>query len=326
MSEHFAEYGAAYEKLLNPDVATEERPTEEVATEDAPVQEAQTAEETVTEQVAEPEGVSEQPKPDQLYTIKVRGKEKKVNEDDLIRLAQMGDDYSYHMSQLKARAEEFDVLTPLTEQFKSSPEFRNYVANFGKQNQQQPAQVDDPVEQFKREIVQEALREIQPKVEAPIAQLAQQNQQAMILARIQADDPTGEVQKEMRAYVDAFDGHLEYVNLPNGQRVVDPRRSYGPKFREYMALDNDPREFMSTYMRCKESVLSRKSQAQTPPATANPQSRTVSSKAPVLEGGGVEAQGLGAKQSKELRKTIRNRALSGDLTAAGQYYDLLFSK
>lgn len=328
MEMDYASVGAAYEKALNPEAEVKEvqpeQPAEQVVTE--PVQQdEQVVEEK--EQVAETETPQEQPQ-FETYTIKVNGKEKVVNRDELISLAQKGDDYSYRMEQLKAKALEFDALTPIAEALKTNPEFRAYIAQFGKTQPptQQPQAADDPVEQFKREIIAEALREIQPKVEQPLQQIQAQNQSAQILARVQIDDPDGAVRQEMQSYVDSLPGHIEFVTLPNGQKRIDPARSFGAKLREYMVLDSNPQEFMATYARCKEAVISRKSQAKTSPASANTTTRTVSTKAPVLEGAGAEVKDSSAATAKQRRQELRNRALSGDLAAAGALYDMISTR
>jgi hypothetical protein len=131
------------------------------------------------------------------------------------------------------------------------------------------------------------------------------------------------VQKEMWNYVNSLDGHIEFVTLPNGEQRLDPRNSYGPKAREYMALDSDPNEFIATYTRIKERVKKPVSQP-TPPSSV--QSRTVATKAPVLEGGGGDAPAPSAETRKKAIASLRSRALQGDFAAAGKLYDLIQSR
>lgn len=64
------------------------------------------------EQEATP-GSESQPAEQELYTIKVQGKERKVTLDELIKLAQMGDDYTRKTQQLGVLRELGDLLVKL---------------------------------------------------------------------------------------------------------------------------------------------------------------------------------------------------------------------
>jgi hypothetical protein len=74
---------------------------EEAEAVEAPEEEALTQQEdTSQEEETKPE-VKEEPKAEKLYKLKVKGKEKEVGEDQLIALAQQGEDYNLKMANLK---------------------------------------------------------------------------------------------------------------------------------------------------------------------------------------------------------------------------------
>lgn len=322
--EDFAEYGKRLAEIESGVSSNPVSDESEAAVEAQPQSEVVETEQTETEQVTEttqPEQVQPLEDKPQLHKIKVNGKEKEVPYEDLLALAQKGDDYSYRMEQLRAQRLELDAYKPFVDALQN-PQFREYVASFGKQ--QQPVS-DDPVDQFREEIKQRVLEELKPRVEQPVQQLQQQVIASQIQARVESDDPDHSIRKEMWNYVNSLPGHLEFIPMPDGSRRIDPSRSNGAKFREYMALDTNPQEFVATYSMFRDRVKNSAPQ-QTQPVQQQAKPTAVTTRAPILEGAGAEVQESGAQTKRQEMQRLRDRAMGGDLAAAGRLLEITQSK
>ena len=327
--ENFAEYGARLAEIESGNVQPVEATQEREAVETLPqtpdhVEEPQEVESPAP--VAEtPDGAQDEPATEApktpLHKLKVNGKEKEVTYDDLVALAQKGDDYSYRMEQLRAKAMELEAAKPFVDALTQNQAFREYVAQFGK-NQPPAAPVsDDPVEQFRAEIAQQVLNQIKPQVEAPIQQVQQRVIESQIINHVKADDPDGSVRAEVKNFLSSLPGHLDMVKLPDGREVPHPATSSGLAFETWQRMNADPQMFMSVYASCKERVKAKP--AATPQPTGKP--TAVTTRAPILEGGGPEQVDAASRTRRQEMQALRDRAQSGDLAAAGKILDMIQS-
>ncbi len=199
------------------------------------------------------------------------------------------------------------------------PAFRAHVLGFGQQQQQENNQQgteqppEDPLEFIEWKAKQAALQELAPRLEQMQKQFtASQRKQRIDMAKstIQQDD------------------YYPAVHQAIAQEVKDVADRFGEDEarRLYARLDADPDFYMRRYQALREGVV----KAAQKPDVANsmtaseaaetlPKGRTVTERAPVLEGAGGNAQvNEATARRKEARKRVR--AFKGSLTDIGELF------
>jgi len=257
------------------------------------------AEEEPQEAADEPEAEEDaEPESGQKYVIKWQGQEKEVTQEELISLAQQGFDYT---KKTQALAEERDQLAPyqgLAKQIQANPHLAQQIAAImaGQQPQQEPKApekptFDDPIEQLKWEMKQEAIAEVRKEL-IPI-----HRQQALtqIRTQLQADPDYREV-------------HQQIVEMVKAQPPAVQRNLY-------LQLDQDPQAYMEAFQHFKNIKAQKGAEAtnQEPPKPKPVQKQT---HAPILEAGGVAPQEavISKAQTERITKMKAKALRSGDPT------------
>lgn len=258
---------------------------------EAPEPEPVKAEEPKAEPKEEPQPPKEK--------IKWQGQEVEMTLDEIKNLAQQGYDYTKKMQELQARVA---PLEGLKKRIDEDPGFAAHIATYFKGQQpeaQKAPQFDDPIDQLKWEIKQEAVREVEEKYLKPVRehqqQLTHQQRLQMVRSQVQADPQYADVQQAIQTYVSSLPPAL--------QRTT------------YLQLDQDPASYMEAYQHFKSRLAKTEQPKAEPPKTVQKAER-----APILESSGTTQP---ASQTSEKRKQIerlKTKALrSGDPVAIADW-------
>jgi hypothetical protein len=199
------------------------------------------------------------------------------------------------------------------------PAFRAHVLGFGQQTQQENNQQgteqppEDPLEFIEWKAKQAALQELAPRMEQMQRQFTASQQKQRI------DTAKATIQQ---------DEHYQAVHQAIAQEVKDVAERFGEDEarRLYARLDADPDFYMRRYNALREGVVKAAQKPDVPGAMtatevagAMPKGRTVTERAPVLEGAGGSAQ---ANESTARRREARKRvrAFKGSLTDIGELF------
>jgi hypothetical protein len=285
--------GAAVEGLVGS--ILEPKPAEEPKTEVREVETEAPAPEPAKDE--EPKA-KEEPQPPK-EKIKWQGQEVELSLDEMKNLAQQGYDYTKKMQELQARVA---PLEGLKKRIDEDPGFAAHIAGYFNRGQQPEAQApkfEDPIDQLKWEIKQEAVREVEEKYLRPVRehqqQLTHQQRLQMVRSQVQADPQYAEVQQSIQSYVSSLPPAL--------QRTT------------YLQLDQDPNSYMEAFQHFKSRLAKTEQPKAEPPKTVQKAER-----APILESSGTTQP---TSQSAEKRKQIerlKTKALrSGDPIAISEW-------
>ncbi len=240
-----------------------------------------------TEPTTEPDG--EEP---EKYTIKWQGQDKEVTQAELLDLAQKGFDYTQKTQTL---AEERNRLAPyegLATLIKSDPVKAAQIAAIlsGQVSQKPPDKptFDDPIEQLKWEVKQEAKAEFQEEMQRNIAPLHRQQALNQVKQQVQADPDYQEV-------------HAKIVEMVKAQPPALQKAMF-------LQLDQDPATYVEAFQHFKNLKAAK------PTTTEPPKPVKKDTHAPILEAGGVAApEGIEGKAKAERITKMKAKALrSGD--------------
>lgn len=254
-------------------------------------------------------GQEQASQPQQTFKIKVQGQEKEVTQEDIIRLAQQGDDYSIKMQNLNAERMRLESVQPLAQAWEQDPAFRQHVMQYQQQAQvgQMPGQPpmqeqplpDDPIEAIKEEAAREAVARFE----------AMQQEQARTQ---QAHAYTTRIQQAQHAV----------ANDEMRSKVMDELNKIAPQGSALRhRFNNDPDLFFPEYVRTRNQLIANRQAPQQPRVPATPQPKVVTPHAPILESGGGEVP-VDQPSKKERAKALREKASGGDFRAAGKLFDL----
>ncbi|WP_421901301.1 hypothetical protein [Maridesulfovibrio sp.] len=232
------------------------------------------------------------------FRIKVQGVEKEISQDDLIRLAQMGDDYHIKMRHLNDERMRLESMRPLMQAWENDPAFRQHVMQYQKgcapHESSAPHEAplpEDPIEAFKEETIRETIERIA---------VYQQQQMKKVLEHAYAR----RIESAQQAI--AADELRESVMAE--MKKIAPE---GSVLRE--RFNNDPQLFFSSYVQTRNSLMG-----------AGQGKKSLSKKetsvAPILERCGSDVPG-GQPSRKERARVLKEKA-AGDFKAAGQLFDL----
>jgi hypothetical protein len=244
------------------------------------------------------EGADEPDEPDK-YTIRWQGQDKEVTQAELLDLAQKGFDYT---QKTQALAQERDNLAPmqgLATLLKSDPIKAAQIAAIlsGQAPQAQPTKqtFDDPIEQLKHEMKNEALTELRREMQQNLAPMQRQQVLNQVKMQVQSDPDFQEIHAQIIEMVKA--------QPPSIQKTL------------YLQLDQDPSAYLETFQHLKDK-RSQKPETKEPPKPVKKESR-----APILEAGGVEApQGIESKAKTERISKLKVKALrEGNPTAIADW-------
>jgi hypothetical protein len=232
----------------------------------------------------------------ETYTIKWQGQEKEVTQEELLDLAQKGFDYTKKTQDLALERDNLAPYVGLANRIKADPVLATKIADIiaGKQPEPPPLEkkFDDPIDQLKWEIKQEALADARKEIQ--LAAEPMQRMQALnaIKAEIQRDPD------------------YEVVH----QQIIDMVASQPPSIQKtlYLQLDQDPNAYMEAFQHFKNQV---------PKATPVPKPLKTQTHAPILESGGVTApEGIESKAKIERISKMKAKALrSGDPTSVADW-------
>ncbi|WP_319583943.1 hypothetical protein [uncultured Pseudodesulfovibrio sp.] len=199
------------------------------------------------------------------------------------------------------------------------PAFRAHVLGFGNQQQQEQQQQgieqppEDPLEFIEWKAKQAAMQELAPRIEQMQQQFTASQQKQRV------DTAKALIQR---------DEHYTTVHQAIAQEVKDVAERFGEDEarRLYARLDADPDFYMRRYNALREGIVKAAQKPDVPGAMtatevagAMPKGRTVTERAPVLEGAGGSAQ---ANESTARRREARKRvkAYKGSLTDIGELF------
>jgi hypothetical protein len=236
-----------------------------------------------------PEPEEETDEEPEKYTIKWQGQDKEVTQAELFDLAQKGFDYT---SKTQALASERDQLSPyvgLANILKSDPLKAQQIAAIISGQAQPPPQAqkqfDDPIEQLKWETKQEALAEIRQELANQLTPLHRQQVLNQVRQQVQSDPDYKEV-------------HASIIEMVKSQPPAIQKAMY-------LQLDQDPASYVEAFQFYKERL-------QKPATTPLPKPIKTTSRAPILESGGVdttegvEGRAKADRVSKQKAKAFRS--------------------
>ena len=253
--------------------------------------------EEVTEEVKEetqeatPEPEKEEAEEPDKFTIKWQGEEKEVTQDELIELAQKGFDYTKKTQDLAAERDNLAPYVGLANQIKARPELAQKIAELLTGTQQTPVS-DDPVDQFKHELKQEATAIADKKIKEALDPI---QKQVIINA----------VKTEVRRDPDFDKIQAEIVNLIKSQP---------PVLQDQLArrLNEDIPTYLDTFQFIKKKLATE---------AVKPTPVKKETKTPILEAGGVETPQMADNKAKTERiSKMKAKALrSGDPSEIGKW-------
>lgn len=312
-----------------PDPEPEEREEDPEPEEDGEVAE---------EEPAEEEPAEEKPSDEPLVTIKVKGEERQVTQEELIALAQKGEDYTQKTQALAEREKKVTGYEGLVGLVDTDPNFRKYLKDYGKPAPDQPAPApvitvdsgqapEDPVERVKWEAKQEVLKELTPVIDS----LKQEVQ--TVKAGVAQVGPA------LKRDVDPF-GQITHQALHNYIATL-PEAAGRALYNEW---DQSAEAYEEAYAWMREKVIEQHEALNASPgAEENPEAiaqekevkkaakqkgkveKKVKERAPILEqsgGAAVEASAADrGKQVKNLQNRIKNQEY--DPHDVGALFDLI---
>jgi hypothetical protein len=208
----------------------------------------------------------------------------------------------------------------IMQMMENNPSFRAHVVSFGQQQQQQENNQqgteqppEDPLEFIEWKAKQAAMQELTPRLEKMQQQFTASQQQQ------RRDTAKALIQR---------DEHYPAVHQAIAQEVKDVAERFGEEEarRLYSRLDSDPDFYMRRYQAIRDGVVKAAQKQEAPgDKTATevtgtvPKGRTVTERAPVLEGAGSSAQANEVTaRRREARKRVR--AYKGSLTDIGELF------
>lgn len=209
---------------------------------------------------------------------------------------------SQELSELQRKAESLGAVGTLLEQ---NPEFRQYVANFGRnpQQQEQPAEQplpEDPIEALKEQAKREAKAEIMAELGPQFEQQRQvQGRQAM----------------EMAISGARSDPDFQAIDVAMGDRIAEIARTDFARAQQIrQTLLSDPIAYQQAFSETKKHLSTTKK--------TEPTKKTVTPHAPRLQGRGAEPQTPRSK--KQRMEDAQNRLVASggrDGSAIGDILD-----
>lgn len=209
----------------------------------------------------------------------------------------------------------------IMQMMETNPSFRAHVVNFGQQQQQQPENnqqgteqpPDDPLEYIKWATEQAVMQKLTPR----IGEMEQQFSASQQKQRV--DTAKAIIQR---------DEHHQTVHQAIAQEVKEVADKFGEDEarRLYTLLDTDPDFYMRRYNAIREDIVKATQKPEGPDGKAAstaaadmPKGRTVTERAPILEGAGGSAQANEVTaRRREARKRVR--AYKGTLTDIGELF------
>ena len=235
------------------------------------------------------------------HVIKWQGQDKEVSQDELITLAQQGYDYTQKTQALATERDNLAPIQGLATILRNDPLKAAQIAAIisGQAPIQTPVDTkptfDDPIEQLKWEVKQEAKAEFQKEMQQQIVPMQRMQVLNQVKAQIQIDPDYKEVH----------------------QAIVDSIKAQPPAIQKtmYMQLDQDPAAYMDAFQFHKQALATKKT-ATTATTASPPTPIKKETHAPILESGGVSPpDGIESKAKQERISKQKAKALrSGDPT------------
>lgn len=214
--------------------------------------------------------------------LKVDGevKELEIDETEEKELLQKGLHYTKEMQSLREKERSLSPYEALIKQLQTDPALNQHIAGYfakGKETEKAPT-FDDPIEQLKYEIKQEARKEILGEIKKDFVEpMSRQQVLNSVAAKVQADPMFNEIQGEIINYIKA--------QPPSIGRTLA------------MQLDQDPAAYLEVFTATKERL------SKTEKKTEIPKPVKKEEKAPILESGGsVQPVPSDAKKKEKIDK------------------------
>jgi hypothetical protein len=315
------------------------RPAEEPEPDETQVEPAEEpeVEEPAAEDAAEEEPAvepQEEPPAPETVKIKVQGEELELTQEQLIELAQKGEDYTRKTQALSEREKRLTGYEGLIGLANSDPKFRQYLQTYDANAPVETAEPEpvvddtppeDPVERVKWEAKKEALAELQPTIDALKQEISTVRQSVQTKStQIKRDvDPLGEITHK------AMHGYLESLPPQAAQALYEKWDTDAQAYEEgYQWMRGVVAErYAATQEANANAEPSESTPAATPEPVAKPKKVTRKTKevAPLLESSGaahVEKNQAGkAKTIKTLQNRIKNQEY--DPRDVGDLFDLI---
>lgn len=197
-----------------PDEAKEEPAEEPEVKEPA----AEDAGEPVVDHAADPAEPQEEPPAPETVKIKVQGEEMELTHEQLVEMAQKGEDYTRKTQALSEREKRLTGYEGLINLANTDPKFRQYLQEFDRSAPAKPdapveevvvddTPPEDPVERVKWEAQKETLKAVAPMIDGLRQEIATVKQEVTKVApQLKRDvDPLGEVtHKAMFGYLESL--------------------------------------------------------------------------------------------------------------------------
>lgn len=238
--------------------------------------------------------------------------------------------FQKRQEQVASKQRELEVWGEFHKRLSSDPQYWNHVFHkydpqTAGQEQQPPQQgkptkeepPEDPIEAVEWRAVQKAKQEFNDTLRQRDQRHALGEQQRIMQQAQQQmqEDPDREaVFNRMGEYIETLPGDVVFHTLPNGQQVLDEKKSWGPRARETMLMLQNPLEMAQMFFYTKRQLGEGQGQPQQeekPSRQAGPVRRET--KAPLLEDGGqsVPTRGGAANRQKKISQ-LHKRITSGD--------------
>ncbi len=241
--------------------------------------------------------------------IKHDGQEYEVNEDELVRLAQQGYDYTAKTQRLAEKERSLAPLEGLAKTIESDPAFAAYLREYfvrGKaQEQEKEPELDDPIEKLRHGLKKEITETFRKELTEKERQLSHQLTLVKIKQEVEKDPDYQDVTKMM---VD----HIRSLPEPTGKMV-------------FLQWDQDPDAYIKAFSHYKTVVSALK---KAKPAESAEQKNNIppeavtrrEEKAPILEStGGPPPPDKAAERRKHLSKLKAKALRSGDPNALADW-------
>ena len=312
-----------------PEEPAEEPEVKEPAAEDAG--------EPVVEPTVTPVEPQEEPPAPETVKIKVQGEELELTQEQLVELAQKGEDYTRKTQALSEREKRLTGYEGLIGLANSDPKFRQYLQTYdatAPEKTAEPAEPvvedtppEDPVERVKWEAKREAVAEMQPTIDALRQEISTVKQSVQTEAtQIKRDvDPLGEITHK------AMHGYLKSLPPQAAQALYErwdtDAKAYEEGFQWMRGVVEERHQAIADAKANPANAAPAPAPAPAAAPAAKPAKveRKTKEVAPLLESGGaaqVESNTAGkAKQIKALHNRIKNQEY--DPRDVGDLFDLM---
>lgn len=240
--------------------------------------------------------------------IKWNGQEVEVRPEQEVELLQKGYNYDQQMARIESERAKLAAYGGLVQAIEASPDIRLKVAQALGYQQEAPQaapQFDDPIEQIKWEAKQEAVKEVNDRLIAPLqqqqAQLAKSQQLQAAYQSVAGDPYYHAVNEAMRKFVSELPVALQK-----------------PTFDQ---LNENPDAYLDMYRRERGRLIA--TQPKTEPQAEVPPPTKRETKAPILESTSSAPDAETLKAERAYIKDLEKRSRNGDFRAIGELMSIM---